>query len=66
MLEILILIKTNEAGDEIWRNTFGSEFDDYGLDLIQNTNERYGSLERRVAFLTTSMLILKIMMQISI
>lgn len=34
----IILIKTNEAGDEIWRNTFGSEFDDYGLDLIQNTN----------------------------
>lgn len=32
----IILIKTNETGEEIWRNTYGSEFDDYGLDLKQN------------------------------
>jgi len=32
----VFLIKTNEVGEEIWRNTYGLEFDDYGRDLIQN------------------------------
>lgn len=34
----IILIKTNEAGDEIWRETYGTEWDDYGFDLIENAD----------------------------
>lgn len=32
----LLLIKTNHDGEEIWRKSFGSEHDDYGIEMIQN------------------------------
>ncbi|MCB2206870.1 MAG: T9SS type A sorting domain-containing protein [Bacteroidetes bacterium] len=32
----LLLVKSDMDGNEIWRNNYGSEFDDYGFDLIQD------------------------------
>jgi len=32
----ILLIKTNEIGEEVWRKTYGGEFDDYAHKLIQN------------------------------
>lgn len=32
----LLLIKTDANGDEIWRNSYGSEDDDYGIEMVQN------------------------------
>ncbi len=32
----LLLINVDQDGNEIWRNSYGSQFDDYGFDLIQN------------------------------
>lgn len=34
----LLLIHIDHEGNEIWRNHYGSEYDDYGFDLIQESN----------------------------
>ena len=34
----LFLIKTDHNGNQVWSNTYGSEYDDYGFDLFQEDN----------------------------
>ena len=33
------LIKTDHEGNQIWGNNYGSEYDDYGFDLLQENND---------------------------
>lgn len=34
----LLLIKTDHEGNQVWGNTYGSEYDDYGFDIIMESN----------------------------
>ncbi len=34
----VLLIKTDTSGNEIWRSSFGYEYDDYGMGLIEDKN----------------------------
>ncbi len=46
----LLLIKTNDTGEEQWRKSYGSEYDDYGHELIQNADGSYFIIGSKGAF----------------
>lgn len=46
----IYVIKTDSEGNQIWQNHFGYEKDDYGLDIVENTDESLMILGTRNGF----------------
>lgn len=46
----LMLIRTDPEGNEIWRNTFGSGYDDYGIEMVLNDDNTFLVIGTKAGF----------------
>lgn len=45
-----LIIKTDINGNELWRKTFGSEFDDYGIEIVLNDDNTFLVIGTKAGF----------------
>lgn len=46
----LMLVRTDAEGNEIWRNTFGSGYDDYGIEMVLNDDDTFLVIGTKAGF----------------
>lgn len=46
----LLVVRTDPDGNEVWRNTFGSVYDDYGIEMILNDDNTFLIIGTKAGF----------------